>query len=214
MKKDWKLTKDAFDKFLSWLDTDREEAGKKYEDIRRHLIIILTCRGCEEAEEMADETINRVIRRAQVMADTYQGEPAPYFVTVAHNLYLEYASKRRTRAELPPELPQQPEPDPDEDREYDCLERCVQQLNPANRDLVLRYYQEDKQAKIDHRKELADEIGIALNALRIRAHRIRVTLQQCIDNCLTNSSGHEMDRGKYSYLIETQRKGGLNDRHK
>jgi RNA polymerase sigma factor (sigma-70 family) len=187
MRKDWKLTKEDFDKFLSWLDLDREKAGKKYEEIRRHLIIILTCRGCAEAEDLADETINRVIRRAQQMADTYQGEPAPYFIAVANNLYLEYVAKRHTRSQLPPELPQQPDPDPEEDREYNCLDRCMQELKPANRDLLLQYYQEDKQAKIDHRKKLADEIGIAPNALRIRAHRIRVTLQQCIDNCLTST---------------------------
>src|ERR1051325_10973722 len=95
MKKDWELTEEAFEKFLFWLHPNREEAGRKYEGIRRHLIVILTCRGCAEAEELADETINRVIRRAQQMADTYQGEPAPYFITVAHNLYLEYVAKRR-----------------------------------------------------------------------------------------------------------------------
>src|SRR5689334_19432330 len=176
MRKDWKLTKEAFDKFLSWLHPDREEAGKKYEEIRCHLIIILTCRGCTEAEELADETINRVIRRAQQMADTYQGEPAHYFITVAHNLFLEHVGKRQKWSELPPELPQPPAPDTDDDREYDCLEHCVQQLKPSHRDLVLRYYQEDKQAMIDQRKKLADELGIAVNALRIRAHRIRATL--------------------------------------
>lgn len=186
MRKDWELTKEAFDKFLSWLHPEREEAGRKYEDIRRHLIIILSSRGCEEAEELADETINRVIRRAQQMADTYHGEPAPYFITVAHNLYLEYAAKRPARLELPPELPQKPGPDPDEELEYDCLEHCMQQQSPANRDLVVRYYEEARQAKIDHRKKMAAEMGLALNALRIRAHRIRVSLQQCIDNCLEN----------------------------
>jgi DNA-directed RNA polymerase specialized sigma24 family protein len=187
MKKDWELTKEAFDKFLSWLDLDPEKAGKKYEDIRRHLIIILTCRGCTEAEDLADETINRVIRRSQQMADTYRGEPAAYFITVAHNLFLEHVGKRRTQSELSPDLPQPPDPDPDEGREYDCLDRCMQELKPANRDLVLRYYEEDKQAKIDHRKKLADEFGIAPNALRIRAHRVRIVLQECIDNCLTSA---------------------------
>jgi RNA polymerase sigma factor (sigma-70 family) len=187
MRKDWELTEQAFGKFLAWLHPDREEAGEKYEEIRRHLIIILTCRGCAEAEELADETINRVIRRSQEMADTYIGDPAPYFITVAHNVFREYLAKRRPTAELPQDLPQPPRPDADEGREYDCLEQCVQELRPANRDLVLQYYQDNKQAKIDHRKRLADEMGIGINALRIRAHRIRITLQQCVDNCLTNA---------------------------
>jgi DNA-directed RNA polymerase specialized sigma24 family protein len=193
MRKDWKLTKEAFDKFLTWLHPNRDEAGKKYENIRRHLVIILTCRGCTEAEELADEAINRVIRRAQQMADTYKGEPEYYFIAVAHNLYLEYAAKRKVWSELPLELPQQSDPDQDEGREYDCLELCIQRLSLANRDLVIRYYQEDKRARIDHRKKLADELGIAVNALRIRAHRIRATLQECIESCLASASDLEMD---------------------
>jgi DNA-directed RNA polymerase specialized sigma24 family protein len=199
MRKDWQLTEDVFNKFLSWLHTDREEAGKKYEDIRRRLIIILTCRGCTEAEELADETINRVIRRAQEMADTYIGEPAPYFITVAHHLYLEYVAKHQVRSELLSELRPSQETDPEEELEYECLEVCIQGLTPANRDMVLQYYQENKQAKVDHRKKLAEEMGIALNALRIRAHRIRTSLEQCIDKCLTRDSTHEMDRDYNPY---------------
>jgi RNA polymerase sigma factor (sigma-70 family) len=187
MRKDWKLTKEVFDKFLYWLHPDPEEAGKKYEEIRRHLVIILNCRGCAEAEELADEAINRVIRRAQHIAGTYKGKPEYYFITVAHHLYLEYVAKHKVWSELPPELPQPSDSDPDEEREYDCLELCVQQLSLANRDLVIRYYQEDKQAMIDHRKKLADELGIAVNALRIRAHRIRATLQECIESCLASA---------------------------
>jgi len=193
MGNDWNITEEAFDKFLSWLHPDREEAGKKYEKIRRHLIIILNCRGCAESEDLADETINRVIRRAQQMADTYHGEPAPYFITVAHHLYLEYATKRQTRSELPPDVPQPPAQDPEEDREYECLELCIQGLTPTNREMLLQYYQENKQAKIDHRKKLARKLGIELNALRIRAYRIRATLQQCMDKCLMSNPAHEMN---------------------
>jgi len=193
MKKDWTITEETFNNFLSWLHPDRDEAGRKYESIRRHLIIILTCRGCADAEDLADETINRVIRRAQQMADTYIGEPTPYFITVANNLYLEYVAKRKTRSELPLNLPQPPEPDLEEEREYACLEVCIQELTPASRGMLLRYYQGDKQAKIDHRKKLAKELGIDLNALRIRTYRARVTLQQCIDECLASDTTSETD---------------------
>ena len=197
MRKDWELTEEAFDRFLTWLDPDREKAGTKYEVIRRHLIIILTCKGCAEAEELADETINRVIRRAQQMADTYRGEPAPYFIAVANNLYLEYLAKQRTIVELMPDLPQSPDPDPEEGRNHDCLEQCIEGLTPSNRNIVLGYYQENKQAKINHRKKLAEEMGIAPNALRIRAHRIRAVLEQCIDECLTGDRADEMNRDNH-----------------
>ena len=180
MKKEWVLTQESFDKLLAWLDPSREQAGKRYEEIRRRLIKIFTCRGCVEADSLADETINRVTQKMQTLAESYTGDPALYFYGVAHKVHLEYLRRKPAPALPPPPLDSSDEIE----REYDCLERCMQQLTPDNRELVLQYYQEEKQAKINHRKQLAEQLGIALNALRIRAHRIRATLHQCVQNCL------------------------------
>lgn len=177
----WALTQEAFDTLLGWLDPEREQAGKRYEDIRLRLIKIFTCRGCHEPEDLADEAINRVAKRVGEIAETYTGDPALYFYGVANKIHLESLRKKVVR-----QLPPQPEPPPDDsEREYhECLERCMGRLLPQNRELVLQYYQEDKSAKIEHRQILADGLGIALNALRIRAHRIRTTLRQCVQDCL------------------------------
>jgi DNA-directed RNA polymerase specialized sigma24 family protein len=64
------------------------------------------------------------------------------------------------------------------------------QLSPENRRLVLEYYQNEKRAKIDHRRKLAEQLGIAVNALRIRAHRIRLQLQKCVQACLEQAEAH------------------------
>ena len=66
----------------------------------------------------------------------------------------------------------------------ECLEHCMQQLTPKSRELILEYYREEEHSKINHRKELAQRLGIALNALRIQACRIRANLQQCVFECL------------------------------
>jgi hypothetical protein len=36
--KDWTLTAEAFEKLIDCLDADRENAGEKYEDLRRALV--------------------------------------------------------------------------------------------------------------------------------------------------------------------------------
>lgn len=180
-KKDWALTQETFDNFLDWLSGDREQAGRKYEEIRRKLIKIFTCRGCTVSEDLADETINRVARKVQQIKDTYVGDPAHYFYGVAHNVHLEYLRKR---AEVMPAPLPAPAPSDETEQEFDCLEQCMQALPSQHRELVLQYYQEEKRAKIDHRKQLARSLGIELNALRIRAHRIRVSLQDCVRQCL------------------------------
>ena len=50
--------------------------------------------------------------------------------------------------------------------------------------VAVGYYQEERRAKIELRQELADSLQIPLNALRIRAHRIRARLEQCITQCM------------------------------
>lgn len=183
MRREWDITQEAFDKFLTWLDPNREQAGTKYETIRRKLIRIFACRGCANCEDLADETINRVIRKMQELADSYTGDPALYFYGVARNVHLEHVKKSPPPLPIPaPDSPQQKE------QEYECLERCMDQLAAENRQLVLEYYQEEKRVKIDHRKELADRLGIAPNALRIRMHRIRSSLQVCVDTCLNQAA--------------------------
>jgi DNA-directed RNA polymerase specialized sigma24 family protein len=179
----WDITQDAFDHFLTWLDPDREKAGRKYEDIRRRLIKIFACRGCSASEDLADETINRVIRKSQELADSYTGDPALYFCGVARNVHLEYVKKNPVWLPVPA-----PDPPEQKEREYRCLERCMEVLTQPNRELVLEYYKEEKHEKIVHRKELASRLGVAVNALRIRAYRIRASLLVCVENCIGQES--------------------------
>jgi DNA-directed RNA polymerase specialized sigma24 family protein len=191
MKKEWVLTQEAFDTLLDWLDTDRDRAGLKYEAIRLRLIKIFTCRGCSEAEELADETINRVSAKVADIAGSYTGETALYFYGVSQKVYLEYLRKYQNKqtelsVDYPASKPNVPTLSLTDDIEpqYECLEKCLDQLPADNRHLVVQYYQQEKHAKIEHRKRLAMELGIAVNALRIRAHRIRLALQRCVYNCL------------------------------
>jgi DNA-directed RNA polymerase specialized sigma24 family protein len=178
MKKQIILTSESFEQLLNWLDGEREKAGLKYEDIRFRLIRIFAWRGAHCAEELADETINRVISKVHTVAPSYSGDPALYFYGVAQNVFLEYTRKKTE----PPPAPAIAAAGPG-DTEYDCLDHCLTQLDPETRWLIIEYYQEDKQAKIDHRKVLAGRLGITTHTLRMRAHRIKTSLKKCIIKC-------------------------------
>jgi DNA-directed RNA polymerase specialized sigma24 family protein len=191
MNKDWVITQEAFDGLLAWLDADRDRAAQKYETVRTRLIKIFSCRGCGEADDLADETINRVTAKLHEIVDTYVGDPALYFYGVANKVYLEYLRRRPVV-----EAPLLRESSDDIEAEYACLEKCMDQLPMQSRRLVLEYYQEEKRAKIERRRKLAEELGIAVNALRIRAHRIRQQLQQCVQVCLEQGSSIETNRMK------------------
>jgi DNA-directed RNA polymerase specialized sigma24 family protein len=182
MKKDWVLTQESFDAMLAWLHPDRDRAGEKYEDIRSRLVKIFTGRGCCEPEELADETINRVSKKLKDIESQFIGDPARYFYGVANKVHLEYLRKKP--------VPLVPVDRADSDfieKESACLEICMQGLTSDNRELVVQYYQYEKRAMIDHRQHLADQLGIAINALRIRACRLRAILQKCVQDCLERS---------------------------
>jgi len=177
-------SQETFEKLLNWLDPDRDKAGEKYEKIRHRLIRIFTCRGCSDAEDLADESINVVASKVDSLIETYKGDPALFFYGVAKNIYHEHFKKKP-----PPPLP--PPPDVTHvERECSCLEDCLrQQLALPERDLVLRYHDKEKQEKIRLRKQIAAEMGITLNALRIRVHHIHARLRPCIEQCLQHLLG-------------------------
>jgi DNA-directed RNA polymerase specialized sigma24 family protein len=173
------LTKEALDRLLHWLDRDRDRAGQRYEQIRSGLIKVFLCRGSVDPEELADETINRVAKKAHEIAESYVGDPAPYFYGVAKMVYLEYSRRKLVASHPPP-----PDAAGEADLRFDCLEQCMQNLSAKNRELILAYYEHESGAKIDHRKELADRMGITVNALWIRVHRVKKDLQNCVNQCL------------------------------
>src|SRR5437660_2754313 len=150
MKKASDLTQEAFDRLLGWLDDDRDSAGPKYEKIRVRLIKIFTCRGCCEADDLADETINRVTAKVGEIAESYSGDPALYFYGVAQKVHLEY-SRKKPLVQESIESGREPggqtawpsEASDDVEHEYACLEQCMDRLSSENRRLVLEYYQEE-----------------------------------------------------------------------
>jgi DNA-directed RNA polymerase specialized sigma24 family protein len=175
------LTQSNFDSMLGWLDPDRHEAGEKYETIRNGLIQLFQYKGCPREEELADETINRVARRVQEIRETYTGDPARYFYGVAKKVYMEYLKEKRP-VEMPAVLVA-PEPE-DVEQQYQCLDQCIGQLTDGNRTLILQYYREQKQAKIDSRRSIVRALNLKPSALRVRVFRIRETLEKCVRRCM------------------------------
>ena len=172
-------TKEAFEKLLSWLDSDREKAGEKYEIIRLRLIRIFASRGCCEAEDLADDTTNVVAARIDWLIENYEGDPPLFFYGVAKKIFLEQNKKK------PPPTPPPPPDVTEIENKCGCLEECLkQQLTLPERRLVLRYHEKERQEKIILRKQLAKEAGVSINALRIRVHKMHTRLRPCIEECL------------------------------
>jgi DNA-directed RNA polymerase specialized sigma24 family protein len=186
LKKDWVPTSDAFRHLLTWLDDGVDSGGEKYLEIQRRLVWYFDRKGCLPAEELADETLNRVARRLEEEGRVADAPPR-YCYIVARFVFLEHLrSGERRHAPVPTDLQTATAADAvslvDEKR-LECLERCLGRLAAADRELILEYYRGDQGARIAHRRQMAAGLGITANALSIRASRIRYKLEGCVRKC-------------------------------
>lgn len=197
-KVSWSLTPEAFDELLLSLHPDRDHAGLLYENIRRKLLQFFEARGSSVPEEHADETFDRVMRR--MAAGEKVENPALYCYGVARFVWIE-ASRARSRepVELDENAVMPVANDDAEDldlareaveRRLECLEACLENLADETRQFIIEYYREEKGPKIEVRKLLAARLDTTLNALRLRACRLRRELAKCTDTCLARSESH------------------------
>ena len=175
-KSEWTLSAEALARFLVGLDPDSDRAGEKYESLRLTLMKFFDWRGAHFPEELADETINRVIRKLDE-GETIRDLPT-YCHGVARLVLLEKLkgpeNKRADFETLPPAALVAPE----------RPERCLKELPAESRQLILQYYSDEKREKISRRLAMAERLGIPLNALRSRAQRIRNRLEECVNGCM------------------------------
>jgi RNA polymerase sigma factor (sigma-70 family) len=178
---------ESFNEILAWLNPDRQIAGTIYVQLRHDLAKIFVWNKCADPEGLTDEVMDRVARKVLHLRETFEGDPRLFFYGVAKNLIKESPKKVKTHVSLDDtDLPAISATDIDETAEMqeECLNSCLQSLSSEKRALILAYYAKEKQAKIDHRTELAQQLGTSVETLRVRAHRIRATLEECILRCL------------------------------
>lgn len=188
--KDWVLTPESFDKLLAAFAPDRDLAAVEYEAARVRLIKLFRWRGVSEAEDAADESLNRVARKLEA-GEAVQNLSA-YIGGVARLVLLEKLKEKPgvPLEDVAPEaLRQAPrEPDSAGEQRLACFSRCLGELPAEPRELILNYYgAEAGAAKIENRKKLAARLGLEINALRNRALRVRERLESCIEICSGDS---------------------------
>ena len=186
----WTLTPDAFEGLLSVFDGDRERAGQKYEILRRKLCEFFAARGSRAPDELADETLNRAARKIA------EGERVEninkYCYGVAKFLWLEISRKKEPLAlddslafSRTDEREDEEQLRLEQERRVECFEECLRKLPVETRTFIVEYYREENGLKIEQRKQQAARLRTTLNALRLRASRLRRELAACIESCLS-----------------------------
>jgi DNA-directed RNA polymerase specialized sigma24 family protein len=191
----WVQSEKSFENLLKWLDDGADSEGSSYLMMRDKLVTYFDRKGCVDADELADETLTRVARRIEEEGTIESDTPAKYCYITAKFVFLEDV-RAKHRFEVPLETVENlslPSLQMDEiaaaeavestERNFDCLEKCVGNLDGPQREMVLRYYHGALRKKIDNRRQMAEEYGISLNALTIRTFRVREKLEKCVRKC-------------------------------
>jgi DNA-directed RNA polymerase specialized sigma24 family protein len=182
----------AFRQFLHWLDDGADSRGEKYLEMRRRLVAYFDRKNCVAPDDLADETLNRVARRLEEEGAITGTAPAQYCYITAKFVFLEYLREgARSQTSLSEMSPGEADAvlgaasvaDAEVQSKESlsaCLEECLASLAPADRDLILNYYQGEQRSKIEGRRVLATRLHLSVNALSIKACRIRNKLEVCV----------------------------------
>ena len=198
LREEPQLTQIAFNRLLTWLDDGLESHGERYLEMRRRLVAYFDRRNRPDADELADETLTRIGRTLEQDGHIETTPPARYCYVVAKFVLLEDFRRERRHARLDSvwQIDQARTPTSSDleqasgrEQRLDCLDRCLEELTPEQRHLIVDYYAEAQRQRIERRRALASRLGITMNALAIRACRIRDTLQACIDRCRRRPKG-------------------------
>jgi DNA-directed RNA polymerase specialized sigma24 family protein len=183
----------AFEQLLAALDPDRERAGLEYRELHHRLVKFFEWQCSRRPDEQADQVMDRMVRKIA------QGERVENLRAYAYGvakLLLREAWKEATREDTAhdqllrmvrsaeADVVVHPAEDAEPGREQDCLDKCLASLTDKNREIILSYYSDDDGGRIGRRRQLAASLGTDLNALRVRAHRIRTQLEGCVWQCV------------------------------
>jgi DNA-directed RNA polymerase specialized sigma24 family protein len=183
------LREQTFRRLLAWLDQGVDTNGRSYLAIRKRLLGYFDRKNCLNADELADDTLNRVARRLDEEGGNIETEiPAKYCYIVARFVFMEYLRANEKEIAALDDIGRQPNAMSPEDRDrkekmLECLDRCGAKLEVSQRELIFGYYSGEQRVKIESRHSLAQTLGITVNALSIRACRIRDKLESCVKEC-------------------------------
>jgi DNA-directed RNA polymerase specialized sigma24 family protein len=177
-RKAWTIDAKSFDGLLVALNPDRAVASGEYERMRQRLIRFFSIQQARSPEDLADAAFNRLARR---IAEGEQIRNARQYISgIARMLLLEDRYRRRQEDHALRMVANAPNDSRPDQGLPEALEACLGALPANSRELLERYYSAEGRRRIALRQEMAEELGMELNALRNRALRLREKLEDCI----------------------------------
>jgi DNA-directed RNA polymerase specialized sigma24 family protein len=175
------VTRENFASFLEWLNPESDSAGEEYERLRFRLCTFFSQRRCRFPDELVDETINRVILK---ISEEKIDNKLAYCYGVAKNVFRESLRKERDHLNVD-EIQIAAKAPVEQSFSRECLDKCLAELSPESRNLILDYFSEVKLAKIELHRRISEKLETTQTALRMRVMRIKQKLKVCVQECMS-----------------------------
>lgn len=175
------MQSEFLDALLSLLDEDREQAGLAYQKMHERLVRFFRLNNGSDPQALADETLDRLARRAADSMAENIGSLRAFSLGIARHV-LQEDVRHRSREALSAQQWTDFTMAVDRDSEYllDAIESCLARMTVEKRELLRSYYEWRAGNKISHHQQIAERLGLTMNALRNRIMRARNELDDCV----------------------------------
>lgn len=185
-----KSSEEKFNQLLDWLSENRDESAREYHDIQNRLILYFSARGCVDAENLADQTIDRIAEKISSENFEYEGNKMKYFYGFARNIYHEYLRHKdiALNEEILEDESQMVELPTEEEisQTQKYLNDCLSKLNRKDKKLILIYYNAKTGREKEYREKVAKKYKISTNSLRVKIFRLKKIIEDCVLNKLNS----------------------------
>ncbi|MEK6283134.1 MAG: hypothetical protein AABN95_22480 [Acidobacteriota bacterium] len=186
----------AGEQLLNFFDTDPVIAAEKLLRCREKLIRRFSVERCDDAEDLANETLRRVLdalnKDPQRLTTQIEAFISGFATNIVYESRRSPSHKEDPLAEISPA--NEPRTNPLDDlliafSEQEALRRCfnecLNELESSERDMLIRYYTSQLGEKLKRvRKLMALSMGLTGSQLRKLTFKLRSRLEICIKNCL------------------------------
>lgn len=168
---------------------DGQSAGERFESLRRKLVFYFESRRCDDPEDLAHETLERLMRRHGEHVEVK--DLMRYSYGVARNVLYEHLRKKKAEKRYINEQEYRSHADEADveaatakERRLKCLEECAARLNAQESALLTDYFSGRGRNRQEHRRRMAEQLNIPRDTLTLRVFNLKRRLRKCIEKCL------------------------------
>ena len=192
------MQENSLEALLALLGAGSKDAGAAYRELHLRLVRLFRLQSDSDPEALADEAMDRLGKiavRTNTAGARQIDSPVALALGIARHLLQEDQRRQmRETATARDWVGSRVQESKAEAEILEAISTCLATMPAGKRDLLTTYYEWRGERKIEHHRNLAEKLGLTLNALRNRLMRARQELDACVRNRLRDESGKTYTR--------------------